>query len=235
MTRLTRLGGWIATVFLAVVGLGVLAAPSAAMAEEKKYDTYEVHVNAKDAAYHYRLCLKSTTSIRETNGKHHDRTCTSEPCKNTGMGGEHTLSIPYEPGDQVWMDIEMFMNLHDCSSKTQDNNELTGSHECTLSGPVHAGKFKCENASNKIDYKMPSIAAYTPGDNIPNLLGLMAWCVSAAGVIGLLMIGARLASSLRYGAFNEQVEYLRQIGLVFGACLIATAAGPVIEFLDLVD
>ncbi|MFI0817279.1 hypothetical protein ACH4TX_12340 [Streptomyces sp. NPDC021098] len=60
------------------------------------------------------------------------------------------------------------------------------------------------------------------------VLGYMAWLASAAGVMGLLIVGMRMAISLRQG---EGQEHLVQFATVIGACVIATTAGPIVNFL----
>ncbi|MEO3930450.1 hypothetical protein ABGB07_42365 [Micromonosporaceae bacterium B7E4] len=229
MTRLIRVGSVAASVVLALLGLGVLAPSTAAAADE----VYTVHVDAGEAWFDYRLCLKTTTTVRDKSGTHWDRSCVG---RKSGWSSAD-LTAKYTPGDTVWMDLEMFMNLHDNSSKTKDDVDITGAHNCTLSGPVHAGKFKCDGVDYKTNFSLPEIDPYVahPDGFVLKLLDLMAWCVSAAGVIGLLITGTTIASSLRHGALEEKVEYIRHIAIVLAACLIATTAGPVIEWLALVE
>ncbi|MET9321074.1 hypothetical protein ABZX75_12950 [Streptomyces sp. NPDC003038] len=70
-----------------------------------------------------------------------------------------------------------------------------------------------------------------PGTNVTgplnDVLGMIAWLVSAAGVLGVLIIGARMAISLRSGDGNE---HLTQFATVMGACIIGCTAGPLVEF-----
>ncbi|MET7761880.1 hypothetical protein ABZS71_07535 [Streptomyces sp. NPDC005393] len=63
---------------------------------------------------------------------------------------------------------------------------------------------------------------------LDQILGYMAWLASAAGVMGLLIVGMRMAVSLRQG---EGQEHLVQFATVMGACVIAATAGPVVNFL----
>jgi mannose/fructose/N-acetylgalactosamine-specific phosphotransferase system component IID len=65
-------------------------------------------------------------------------------------------------------------------------------------------------------------------DPLNELLDMMAWLVSAACVVGLLIVGARMAISLRSG--NGE-EHLTQFATVMGACIIGATAGPVVTFL----
>ncbi|OEU96570.1 hypothetical protein [Streptomyces oceani] len=65
-------------------------------------------------------------------------------------------------------------------------------------------------------------------DELNKILGWMAWFASAAGVMGLLIVGMRMAISLRQG---EGQEHLVQFATVLGACIIASTAGPIVQFL----
>jgi hypothetical protein len=73
--------------------------------------------------------------------------------------------------------------------------------------------------------------AYSPGTNVTGpldkVLGYMAWFVTVAAVAGLLMIGSRMAISLRSG---EGQEHLTQFAVVMGACIIGATAGPIVAF-----
>ncbi|WP_228989853.1 hypothetical protein [Streptomyces sp. DH8] len=60
------------------------------------------------------------------------------------------------------------------------------------------------------------------------VLGILAWLVSAAGVLGVLIVGARMAVALRAGNGDE---HLTQLAVVMGACIIGATAGPLVQFL----
>jgi hypothetical protein len=60
------------------------------------------------------------------------------------------------------------------------------------------------------------------------VLGYIAWLVTAAAVFGLLIVGTRMAISLRSGQGDE---HLVQFATVMGACIIGATAGPIVEFL----
>ncbi|WP_411081841.1 hypothetical protein [Streptomyces sp. cmx-18-6] len=60
------------------------------------------------------------------------------------------------------------------------------------------------------------------------ILGYLAWLVSAAGVLGVLIVGSRMAIALRSGGGDE---HLTQFAVVMGACIIGATAGPLVEFL----
>jgi len=73
--------------------------------------------------------------------------------------------------------------------------------------------------------------AYVPGGAVTGplneVLGYMAWFVTVAAVAGLLIIGTRMAISLRSG---EGQEHLTQFAVVMGACVIGATAGPIVSF-----
>ncbi|WP_307835116.1 hypothetical protein [Streptomyces adelaidensis] len=59
------------------------------------------------------------------------------------------------------------------------------------------------------------------------VLNILAWLVTAAGVCGLLLVGSRMAISLKAG---EGDEHLSQFAIVLGACVIGATAGPIVGF-----
>ncbi|KIF01414.1 hypothetical protein PL81_35575 [Streptomyces sp. RSD-27] len=63
---------------------------------------------------------------------------------------------------------------------------------------------------------------------LDQLLGWMAWLVSAAGILGVLIVGSRMAIALRSGNGDE---HLTQLATVLGACIIGATAGPIVTFL----
>lgn len=214
--------------FALVLALLALAPPTAAVAA----GSYTVTVDGGDAAFLYKICLKTTTTVNTYPAGHGDRVCSG---KKGSTDGSFDLTAEYTDGDTVWMDVEMLVDLSG-HSRTKDNVEITGSHSCTLKGALYAGKFKCENAINKKSFSTPSIAPYEVDVDdaqapVVQLLTLMAWCVSAAAVVGLLLTGMTLASQLRRGALEERTEYTKQIAFVMAACLLATTAGPIVEAL----
>jgi hypothetical protein len=72
-------------------------------------------------------------------------------------------------------------------------------------------------------------APFEPGSNGgDDLLNLLAWCASAAGVAGLLIVGMQLALQLRRGEPGEAGDYFRGAVYVLLACIIAATAGPLV-------
>jgi hypothetical protein len=73
--------------------------------------------------------------------------------------------------------------------------------------------------------------AGTPvGTGSDQLLGILAWLATAAGVAGLLTIGMMFALQLRRGEPGEMGEYFRGLLIVIIACLVAASAGPIVAF-----
>ncbi|KAF4410151.1 MULTISPECIES: hypothetical protein [Streptomyces] len=65
-------------------------------------------------------------------------------------------------------------------------------------------------------------------DELDRVLGIIAWLVTAAGVMGLLIVGFRMSLSLRSG---DGRYHMTQFATVMGACVIGTTAGPIVQFL----
>lgn len=74
-------------------------------------------------------------------------------------------------------------------------------------------------------------AAYTPTHHAGDILGLLAWCVSAAGVTGLLIVGTQMAMQLRRGEMGEGATYFRAGYYVVLGCVLAATAGPLVAAL----
>lgn len=72
--------------------------------------------------------------------------------------------------------------------------------------------------------------AYTPVGEAGELLGLLAWCVTAAGVAGLLIVGIQMAVQLNRGTPGEGAEYFRGLVMVAFACVLGASAGPLVMF-----
>ncbi|MFH8470884.1 hypothetical protein [Streptomyces sp. NPDC017991] len=62
------------------------------------------------------------------------------------------------------------------------------------------------------------------------LLEILGWCVSAAGVAGLMITGIQMALQLRRGEMGEGATYFRGLVFVLGACVIGISAGPIVDF-----
>lgn len=72
---------------------------------------------------------------------------------------------------------------------------------------------------------------FDPGADAAYLLSVLAWCSSAAGVAGVIMVGTQLALQLRRGEPGEGSTYFRGLVIIMFASLIATSAGPLVRYL----
>ncbi|MGX1117293.1 hypothetical protein RKD37_002656 [Streptomyces ambofaciens] len=82
----------------------------------------------------------------------------------------------------------------------------------------------------------PGEAEYGPtGDFDPNpqageLLGNLAWLVTAAAVAGVIFIGIQMAMRLRAGEMGEGATYFRGVVIILGSCILCATAGPLVNF-----
>jgi hypothetical protein len=76
-----------------------------------------------------------------------------------------------------------------------------------------------------------TLAAFDPGPDAGTILGVIAWCASAAGVGGLIIVGIQMAIQMRRGDPGEGGEHFRGVLFVALSCLIASTAGPLVAFL----
>ncbi|MFD0746237.1 hypothetical protein ACFQ1L_33605 [Phytohabitans flavus] len=146
------------------------------------------------------------------------------------------MTIEYNPGDRLILDFEHVTGV---GTETDDDHDITGATYCKFTGSVHNAKIHCPRPSASPEaYPLPTFAPYGIGANDPNepviqLLNLMAWCVSAAAIIGFIISGTNLALQLRRGVSGEAGEYTRALSIVAGACLVAAGAGPVVQILGI--
>ncbi|GAB2919408.1 hypothetical protein [Streptomyces heilongjiangensis] len=70
----------------------------------------------------------------------------------------------------------------------------------------------------------PSVTA--PLDDV---LSLLAWLVTVAGVGGLLWLGASMTVSIKSG--RSVGDFMERFLLVVTACALAVTAGPLVAFL----
>ncbi|AVH57136.1 MULTISPECIES: hypothetical protein [Streptomyces] len=80
------------------------------------------------------------------------------------------------------------------------------------------------------DGKVPNPARDAPGaltGKVDDVLGILAWAGTAAGVAGVLITGAMMAISMRRG---EGSEHMGRLGMVLGGCVLVATAGPVVTF-----
>lgn len=76
-----------------------------------------------------------------------------------------------------------------------------------------------------------TLAAFDPGPEAGFLLGVLAWCATAAGVFGILTVGILMSLQLRHGVPGEKAEHLRGLTIIMIACVIAASAGPLVQAL----
>ncbi|MER5339345.1 hypothetical protein ABT030_03185 [Streptomyces mirabilis] len=72
---------------------------------------------------------------------------------------------------------------------------------------------------------------YEPGANGDVILGIIAWCASACGIAGLIIVGMQMALQLHRGEPGEGGEHFRGVFFVGLACLVASTAGPIVAYL----
>ncbi|WP_406166544.1 hypothetical protein [Streptomyces sp. NBC_00996] len=75
------------------------------------------------------------------------------------------------------------------------------------------------------------LADYAPPVGANTIINLLAWCVTAAGVFGLITVGTLMALQLRRGEPGEGGEHFRGVFFVTLACLLATSAQPLVTVL----
>ncbi|MEU2339880.1 hypothetical protein ABZ608_41210 [Streptomyces sp. NPDC013172] len=80
-------------------------------------------------------------------------------------------------------------------------------------------------------HEVLAAATFDPGADADSVLGILAWCASAAGVAGVIITGTLLALQLRHGVPGEGAEYMRGLFYVIVGCVLATTAGPIVQFL----
>ncbi|MEU8677805.1 hypothetical protein [Streptomyces sp. NPDC048560] len=84
----------------------------------------------------------------------------------------------------------------------------------------------------RIDQAGAALAAtFSPGPEGEQILGLLAWCASAAGVGGVITVGTLMALQLRSGQPGEGGEHFRGLFFVMLACVLASTAGPIVSSL----
>lgn len=70
-------------------------------------------------------------------------------------------------------------------------------------------------------------APYALTNKVGDVLDLIAWAGTAAGVAGVLITGAMMAISMRRG---EGSEHMGRLGMVLGGCVLVATAGPIVNF-----
>ncbi|GIJ75745.1 hypothetical protein SAMN05443287_103628 [Micromonospora phaseoli] len=65
-------------------------------------------------------------------------------------------------------------------------------------------------------------------DRVSQVLGLISWGGTAAGVVGILITGAVMAISHKRG---ESSEHMSRLGMVLGGCILVAMAGPIVTWI----
>ncbi|MFI6078684.1 hypothetical protein ACIA5C_44925 [Actinoplanes sp. NPDC051343] len=187
-------------------------------------------------AYVGSICLRSDTTIRT-----HDSQSYCSGWK--GAGANWTLSVPFTDGDTIYVDAKVR------AGPSKQDIVVTAANWCALSGTVQSVKFNCDvplGGASAQAMPPPSVEPFNPDSVLGpdaqgksgtpverNLLGLLAWCVSAAGVAGLIIIGMQLGLQLRSGVPGAGSMIWQEFIIVIVACILAVTAGPIVGFLNL--
>ncbi|MFV2099672.1 hypothetical protein [Micromonospora sp. LOL_024] len=75
----------------------------------------------------------------------------------------------------------------------------------------------------KLDGELPEGLA----DRVSQVLGLISWAGTAAGVVGILITGAVMTVSHKRG---ESSEHISRLGMVLGGCILVAMAGPIVNW-----
>ncbi|MFK3978838.1 hypothetical protein ACI2K4_00530 [Micromonospora sp. NPDC050397] len=185
-----------------------------------------------DAPYAIRICVDSPVTIARGKGG---------ICRgNVLTGQDPTLTIPYRPGDRLtgFFGVSAGPDIKDV--------DLTGATQCNLGGHLHGPKLVCDSFHSNVAPSpppLPEISPYNPAGALRvdgngksaqlNLLNVLAWCVSAAGVAGLLLVGMQMALQVRRGVPGAMAELRQEATIVAIACILAMTVGPIIAFLNI--
>ncbi|MFR0352243.1 hypothetical protein [Streptomyces sediminimaris] len=77
----------------------------------------------------------------------------------------------------------------------------------------------------------PAAASYSPPADAGVIINLLAWCVSAAGVFGIMVVGINMAIQLNRGEPGEGGAHFRGAFFILLACVVATSAKPLVVLL----
>ncbi|MFG3253226.1 hypothetical protein [Streptomyces sp. NPDC048172] len=62
---------------------------------------------------------------------------------------------------------------------------------------------------------------------VDTILSLASWLGTAAGVAGVIFVGAKMAVSMKQGQGSDD---LPRLGMVMGGCILVATAGPVVTW-----
>ncbi|MDP9793426.1 hypothetical protein J2S43_001938 [Catenuloplanes nepalensis] len=136
----------------------------------------------------------------------------------------------------------VFLDFYIQAGPSHKGYDATGRHWCTFSGTVQGAKMECESVPRPaVTQPVPTIIAFDPssvqddeGRRVDiNLLNLLAWSVSASGVVGILIVGLNMTLQMRRGDMGFGPDQWRQLTIVGISCIIAVAVAPILTFLDI--
>ncbi|WP_432839001.1 hypothetical protein [Dactylosporangium sp. CA-092794] len=218
---------WIGAVALVLIAVGAgVFVPAPAYAEPIPDENHYVMNFEQDAAEVINFCVKAASS------DHYD-------CSNDlDVRQTSSFTIPYKQGDQILLDIYIKWG------PTHKDYDITGGTgcsadyeprctQCTAWGTVQATTVDCHLPKVQLPPPpMPSVAPYADNSGgLLNLLNLLAWCVSACAVLGIIVVGTTMAIQLRRGDPGEMSEHWRGFATVIGGCVLGLSAGPLVQFL----
>ncbi|NLU77210.1 hypothetical protein HCA58_02140 [Micromonospora sp. HNM0581] len=65
-------------------------------------------------------------------------------------------------------------------------------------------------------------------ERVSQVLGLVSWTGTAAGVVGILLTGSVMTISHKRG---ESSEHVSRLGMVLGGCILVAMAGPIVTWI----
>lgn len=201
--------------------------PTGSIGYQPSVNIWKVYLK-NTGAYTIKVCIESDTT-RAAGDK--DGEC---------QGGllpkyDHYYAVPFHPGDHL------IMYLHILDGPIKRDVDVTGANKCEVTGTVQAAKLTCDSfkATTAPPVSPPSIAPYDPesakssnGKSAQmNLLNVVAWCVTAAGVTGLIVVGMQMALQIRRGVPGALAEIRQEIIIVAASCILAMTVGPVVSYI----
>lgn len=219
---------WIGAVALVLIAVGAgIFVPAPASAEPIPDEHHYVINFEQDAAEVINFCVKTATM-----GDNYY--CTGD--LQVRKTDSHTLD--YTPGDKISLDTYIKWG------PTHKDYDITGGTgcsadyeprctQCTATGTVQATTLDCHlPKTHPPPPSMPVVAPYADtSGGLLNLLNLLAWCVSACAVVGLIVVGINMAVQLRRGDPGEMSEHWRGFATVIGGCVLGLSAGPLVRLL----
>ncbi|GAB7039379.1 MULTISPECIES: hypothetical protein [Catenuloplanes] len=222
-----RLGVVLTSSLVLVIAFLAIPSPSGATASRAAARAEQSVRIKNSAAYSVKVCIRSKNDPPETDAK--------DCVDHLTSPRSSTLTID-DKGAGLALDFYIK------AGPSHKGYDATGRSWCTLSGTVQGAKMQCESIDRPPPTQpVPSIAAFDPsavrdGDDRRvdiNLLNLLAWSVSASGVVGILIVGLNMTLQMRRGDMGFGPDQWRQLTIVGISCIIAVAVAPILTFLDI--